>query len=154
MSSCDAVGFNILASRPVTNLLALLSLFVHVQDAAAAPEQSSSSGDAGTGIAQPHITDTHQQPQQQPEQQPAVQQAQPRAQVQRSSSSLHEQVLYEMPPAGQTLPPLPRFRPRKQEQEPVPILQALQLVQVGLITPVGAHRLLLSKAAQARTQQA
>lgn len=86
---------------------------------AAAP--GSSIADATTSIPQPAAV------------QEAAQQHQPHLQQQRqrtARSSLHQRLLYEMPPAGEPLPPLPRFRPRTPEQQPMPVLEALQFVQV------------------------
>lgn len=83
----------------------------------------SSSQDAAAA-ADPHALDAQQQQQQSAA---AVQQQQ---QLQQLRGSLHEQVLYQLPPDGQPLPPLPRFRPRRPEQQPMPLLQALAMVQV------------------------
>jgi hypothetical protein len=49
---------------------------------------------------------------------------------QRQPSSLHQQYLYQMPEAEQQVPQLPKNIPQAKEQQPLPILQALQLVQV------------------------
>ena len=92
-----------------------------MQDARA---QSSNQGTAAAGAHEAKALDAQQQ-QQQPA--AAVQQQQ---QLQQLQGSLHEQALYQLPPDGQPLPPLPRFRARRPEQRPMPILQALALVQV------------------------
>jgi hypothetical protein len=51
-------------------------------------------------------------------------------QQQHQQGSLHQQYLYQMPQAEQQLPQLPKFVPSSTEQQPLPVLQALQLVQV------------------------
>lgn len=51
--------------------------------------------------------------------------------AQEGMSSLHSQVLFQLPPHGQPLPNLPRFRPRKAESKPVPLQAALQLIKVS-----------------------
>jgi hypothetical protein len=58
------------------------------------------------------------------------QQQQQQQQQQRQPSSLHQQYLYQVPHAEQTVPQLPKFVRQAEEQQPMPILQALQLVQV------------------------
>jgi hypothetical protein len=58
------------------------------------------------------------------------QQEQQLQQQQRQPSSLHQQYLYQVPHAEQQVPQLPKFVPQAKEQQPMPILQALQLVQV------------------------
>lgn len=112
-------------------LIAMLSVSVQ----GATPASAGSSEHAAAGTPQPHIADSPQQQHQQQEQQAAaVQPDQQQQQLpQQAGSSLHQQVLFEMPPPGQPLPPLPRFRPRKPEQQPVPILEALRFVQVMLM---------------------
>lgn len=50
-------------------------------------------------------------------------------QQQQQHGSLHQQYLYQIPQAEQQLPRLPKFIPVASEQQPLPILQALQLVQ-------------------------
>jgi hypothetical protein len=67
-------------------------------------------------------------------QQQQLQQPQPvhqiSSQVEQRDRSLHEQALYQMPQPGEPLPPLPRFRPRKVQQQPVPVLRALEVIKV------------------------
>ena len=61
---------------------------------------------------------------------PAVPEQQQQHQQQQQHGSLHQQYLYQTPQAEQQLPRLPKFIPVASEQQPLPILQALQLVQV------------------------
>lgn len=97
------------------------------QHAAAAFDSSSSSSEAAI---------QHQQQQPSTQQLQASSPPQPLQQQQQQdapSSLLHQQVLFEMPPAGQPLPRLPRFRPRKAQQQPVPVMEALSMVKVCLM---------------------
>jgi hemolysin activation/secretion protein len=70
------------------------------------------------------------------------QQEQQQQQQQRQPSSLHQQYLYQMPHAEQQVPQLPKFVPHAKEQQPLPLLQALQLVQVRhhLLTGIVHHQ--------------
>ncbi|KAF6251078.1 ribosomal protein L1-like protein [Scenedesmus sp. NREL 46B-D3] len=85
---------------------------VALQDAS----QAAAAASTPTGQAVPTAAELEQQQQQQ--------------QRPQQLSSLQQQYLYQMPQTKQQAPQLPKFVPQAAEQQPLPILQALQLVQV------------------------